>query len=133
MKSLTKEWVGKAEADYAVVQKLRKARPPFHDIVCFHCQQAAEKYLKAYLQEQGLPVPRIHDLVDLLLLLVPSDSKLKVLRRAARSLSQFAVDIRYPGIRASARKAQAAERQCTTVRAEIRKRLGIRDRPSAKR
>jgi HEPN domain-containing protein len=32
--------------------------------VCFHCQHAAEKYLKALLQEGGLVVPRTHDLVN---------------------------------------------------------------------
>jgi HEPN domain-containing protein len=31
--------------------------------VCFHCQQAVEKYLKAFLKELGVAVPRIHDLL----------------------------------------------------------------------
>ena len=47
MKKLTKEWVAKAEADFRVADTLQHAQPPVHDARCFHCQQAAEKYLKA--------------------------------------------------------------------------------------
>ena len=47
-------------------QKLARSRPPENDFVCFCCQQAAEKYLKALLVELGLTVPRTHNLEDLL-------------------------------------------------------------------
>jgi HEPN domain-containing protein len=49
MKKLTMEWVRKAEADLRVVRKIYKATPLLRDETCFHCQQAAEKYLKAVL------------------------------------------------------------------------------------
>jgi HEPN domain-containing protein len=39
---------------------------------CFHCQQAAEKYLKALLVERSRPVPRTHILADLVDLLLPT-------------------------------------------------------------
>jgi HEPN domain-containing protein len=43
----------------------------FHDHACFHCQQSAEKYLKARLEEAGIMSPRTHDLKNLLPLLLP--------------------------------------------------------------
>jgi HEPN domain-containing protein len=93
--------------------------------VCFHCQQATEKYLKALLQEWGLVPPRTHDLVDLLSLLVPRDSALHRLRRKVGSLTRYAVDFRYPGERATSRQAQTALRHAEFVRIEIRRRLGL--------
>ena len=62
MKRETAKWVRKAEQDWEVAHKLAGETPPPRDIVCFHCQQAAEKYLKALLQESGLVVPKTHDL-----------------------------------------------------------------------
>ena len=47
MKKLTREWVRKAEADYRLAAKLAADKESFYDQLCFHCQQAAEKYLKA--------------------------------------------------------------------------------------
>ena len=53
MKNATRDWVRKAEADYRGALRLASAREPFHDLVAFHCQQSAEKYLKALLEELG--------------------------------------------------------------------------------
>jgi len=36
------------------------------DAVCFHCQQAVEKLLKAYLISKNVEFGRIHDLETLL-------------------------------------------------------------------
>ena len=60
MKKLTAQWVRKAESDYAVARKLARGSEPHHDELCFHCQQAAEKYLKALLEENSQPIPRTH-------------------------------------------------------------------------
>jgi HEPN domain-containing protein len=100
--------------------------PPAHDEVCFHCQQAAEKSFKALLQEWGLPVPKIHELDNLLAMLLPRDATLQVVRRGLRGLSRFAVDYRYPGFHANSRKAQAALRRAERIRVEVRNRLGLR-------
>jgi len=51
MNPLTLEWVDKAEGDLITARREYRARKsPNYDAVCFHAQQAAEKYLKAYLQ-----------------------------------------------------------------------------------
>ena len=57
MKRATREWVRKAEADYRLAEAISRGDESFHDQLCFHCQQAAEKYLKALLEEHGQAVP----------------------------------------------------------------------------
>ena len=78
MRKATREWVRKAEADWRAAQRMLEARPAIIDPACFHCQQVAEKYFKALLQEFSLPIPYTHDLDHLLDLLVvflaPSDA-----------------------------------------------------------
>src|SRR5205807_7934693 len=101
MKRRTAQWVRKAEDDLSSARTLVANRPPQRDVVCFHCQQSAEKYLKALLQEVGAVVPKTHDLEDLLDLVLPHDASLKSLRRGLRSLTTYAVDYRYPGRRAT--------------------------------
>ena len=101
MQKETRLWVHKAESDLDVARQIATGKRPHHDETCFHCQQAAEKYLKALLQELGLAIPRIHDLADLLELLLAHDATLRRLRRGMDFLTQFAVEYRYPGENAS--------------------------------
>ncbi len=98
---------------------------PARDAVCFHCQQSAEKYLKALLCEQSLYIPRTHDLSELLVVLLPHHGVLAPLRRALRSLTNYAVDYRYPGRSASLRQMRAALRHAERVRLKARTILGL--------
>ena len=125
MKRHTAQWVLKAEDDIESARTLAALARPKRDVACFHCQQAAEKYLKALLQELGLIVPRTHELNKLLNLLVRHDTTLAPLRRSVRSLTRYAVDFRYPGVRATTRRMQAALRQAERVRTALRARLGL--------
>jgi HEPN domain-containing protein/predicted nucleotidyltransferase len=125
MKKLTGEWVEKAETDFRVARVLYRSRDSFSEPICFHCQQAAEKYLKALMQELGITVPRTHELQDLLKELVPHYKSLRRLRPGAKFLSQFAVGPRYPGKTAKRRQAEAALRWCRKIRPAVRKLLGI--------
>ena len=125
MKRLTREWTRKAEADYRLAEKLVDENESFHDQVCFHCQQAAEKYLKALLQELGIGVPRTHLLDDLATLLAPHHAEMRSLRRGAKFLTRFAVGTRYPGASANRRQAEAALRQAERVRKTARRLLGL--------
>jgi HEPN domain-containing protein len=77
------------------------------------------------MQEKSIPIPKTHSLKDLLNLLVPIDSALAQLRRGLISLTRYAVEYRYPGVRANTRHMQVAIRRAEAVRAEIRKRLGL--------
>src|SRR2546421_3886288 len=110
MKKTTREWVKKAEQDYVLATHGSRSKVPLHDAVCFHCQQCAEKYLKGLMEELGLAVPKTHDLDQLRNTLQPHHPALKPLKRGLTFLTPFAVDVRYPGDRASKREAGAALR-----------------------
>src|SRR5262245_12929222 len=97
MKSLTRNWVNKAEEDYVAARQGRRSKTPVHNVVCFLCQQCAEKYLKGLMEQLGLVVPKTHDLEQLLNSLTPHHSELRVLQRGMIFLSNFAVETRYPG------------------------------------
>lgn len=125
MKRETAKWVRKAEQDWIVARKLAVENPPTRDIVCFHCQQAAEKYLKAVLQENGLAVPKTHELADIIDLLLPSDPTLRRFRRRVDLLTQYAVDYRYPGMLARKRQMEAALRYAEEIRRECRDSLRL--------
>ena len=125
MKRQTKMWARKAEEDWEGACQLATGKPPLRDLVCFHCQQAAEKYLKALLQDHGVAVPKTHNLSDLLNLLLPGDATLIPLRRALLALTRYAVDYRYPGSRTTTRQMQTALRHAGRVRREVRERLGL--------
>jgi HEPN domain-containing protein len=121
-----RRWVRKADSDLQGARRLAAGTPPLPDVICFHCQQAAEKYLKALLQQLGAAVPRTHDLADLLDLLLPHDPTLRPLRRGLLFLTQFAVDYRYPGENATKRQADTALRWAERIRLELRVRLGLK-------
>ena len=70
---------------------------PNYDASCFHAQQCAEKYLKAYLVSQEIEPPRTHNLVALLKLCVSRDGSFELVRPELELLNTYAVDVRYPG------------------------------------
>ncbi|HVA45192.1 MAG TPA: HEPN domain-containing protein [Pirellulales bacterium] len=62
MKKATREWMRKAESDYRVAKEIASMKPMPTDEVCLHCQQAAEKFLKALLQELAVAFSKTHNL-----------------------------------------------------------------------
>ncbi len=58
-------WLQKAESDLAAAELCLQAKTAL-DAACFHCQQAAEKSLKAWLIACETEFPFIHDLSKLL-------------------------------------------------------------------
>ena len=104
---------------------LARGREPFHDQICFHGQQSAEKYLKALLEELGIDVEKTHELDDLLTPLLPHHPTLRSLRRGLNFLTNFAVNPRYPGKNATKRQAAAALRWAGKVRDACRNLLGL--------
>ena len=128
MTSLTRQWVQKAEEDWLAVLALKDVRPPFHDAVCYHCQQAAEKYLKGLLQERGKTPRKTHDLGDLIRDLLASDPSVAAFRRRLNPITKYAVDYFRPDIDADACAARAAIQAVEPVRLEVRKILGLKRR-----
>jgi HEPN domain-containing protein len=133
MKRTTRGWVRKAESDFRLAVTIARGTKPFHDEQCFHCQQSAEKYLKAIMEEHGLTIPKTHILVALVNLLAPHHNSLRSLRRGVDFLTRFAVDTRYPGDAANKRQAMSALRWASQVRDACRTILGIRPPRSRRR
>ena len=126
MKKKTREWVRKAESDFGLANEATNSARVYHDQVCFFCQQSAEKYLKALLEESALPIPKTHNLIGLYTLLHSHQRSLGPTRRGLLYLSDFAVDFRYPGNWASKRQALAALRWAARIRQQCRSLLGLK-------
>jgi HEPN domain-containing protein len=114
-----------AEGDWRVANHEAAVADPVKDAVCFRCQQCAEKYLKALLQELGRPIAKTHDPQRLFVDILPFEPALKPLRRGAVSLTQYAVDYRYPGFSTASRNMHAALRNAGRVRLKARGILGL--------
>ena len=91
------------EAGFGVKTVVRlSAESEFRDIVGFHAQQAAEKYLKAILTRHQIEFPKTHVIRRLLILLQPVDPAMVKALDDANWLSPFGAEIRYPGDQAEA-------------------------------
>jgi HEPN domain-containing protein len=97
LRDLVRQWFAKAELDYRAAERLVRDPEPLREIIAFHCQQAAEKYLKALLVSLQIEFPKTHDLEELLELLAPVRSDVAATLEGIEVLSPFGVKIRYPG------------------------------------
>ena len=126
MKPITSEWVAKAEGDFATaVRELNAPSDPNYDAVCFHAQQCAEKYLKAWLEEHNTAFPRMHDLVALLNLCGGLLPELDPLKPRLAHLSVFGIASRYPGVRADQQAGEEALTTAEEVRTVVRAKFGL--------
>jgi HEPN domain-containing protein len=96
-KPLVRQWLDKAEEDFLLAEHLVKEQYPSPAAIAFHSQQAAEKYLKAFLVWHQIEFPKTHDVEKLLDLVATRDSQLADVLEEAGYLSQYGVDVRYPG------------------------------------
>ncbi|MBI3538604.1 MAG: HEPN domain-containing protein [Chloroflexi bacterium] len=128
MRALTTEWIEKAEGDFnTALRESRARKSPNYDAVCFHCQQCAEKYLKAFLQERNIQSPKVHNLNDLLELILPADSSFEFQRSYLKDLTKFAVEFRYPGERAVEEDAIGALQTTKRIRKFVRQKLKLKE------
>ena len=102
-------WLAKVAEDFRVAEALAELAEPLEDAICFHCQQAAEKLLKALLVAAEVSPPRTHDLEELAALLAPSSPLPESVDEALTYLTEFAVIPRYP-VRAGLRSVDRAHR-----------------------
>ncbi len=93
-------WLEKAERDLASAARLLDGTPPYLDTAVYHCQQAGEKALKAFLAARGQPPRRIHDLVLLIDACVELDASFS---------PPYGTTFRYPGDTAEPLLADALE------------------------
>ena len=90
------EWFYFADADLDSAIILNNAHRKHNAIICYHCQQAVEKYLKAFLCYNGLIPPRIHVLETLCALCSNFDASFNNIAKDCAYLSPFAIHARYP-------------------------------------
>jgi HEPN domain-containing protein len=70
----------------------------FYTQVCFGCQQAVEKALKAYLFSRHVELIRTHILPRLLMRCVDFDQDFRQMEAACDLLTDYYIDTRYPEI-----------------------------------
>jgi len=90
-------WLRYAEGDLAVAEREMNAELPVYHTICFLCQGAAEKFLKAYLIAQGWPLKKIHDITDLLKDCMSYDQAFEALLPNGGILNEYITAGRYPG------------------------------------
>ncbi len=93
-RELIKEWIEKAEHDLGMAELAIKHKPEFADSICFHCQQGAEKYLKAALIYLDLNFRKSHSLVYLLDLITDKLEVFDEIYFAAEILEDYGVEVR---------------------------------------
>ena len=93
---MVQQFIEKAEHDLRAADLLAR-EDALANVVCFHCQQAVEKMLKAALLASGAEPPRTHDLGFLLETLETARRVPAGLREACAALADYGVAPRYPG------------------------------------
>jgi HEPN domain-containing protein len=126
MNEIASEWIAKADNDYfSADMLLHTGEVPIIDTACLHCQQCAEKYLKAFLQENAVRFERTHVLASLLELCTSVDQDFSKIAGDLDSLEGYAVAIRYPGAIVPAEMAEDAFESATRIRKFVRNKLGV--------
>ena len=113
--TVPKEWIEIADRDLAFGKTSLKNNPRFLTQICFYFQQAAEKYLKAYIVAKKLPFKKVHSLPVLVNICRKKDASFSQLEHQAKFLTEFYFEERYPEFEAPskitygiAQKAEAA-------------------------
>ena len=127
MKPDTAEWVLFAEESFSVAGILEKTRTrgSMNNIICFHCLQCVERYVKGRLAKGGAKPRKNSKLINLFnkaLRLEPSWTRFLA---SVTALKLYTGDFLYPGHVATREDARAALKICRSFRKEARLALGL--------
>jgi HEPN domain-containing protein len=119
----TRAWLDRARRDLRAADLLVSGDSCAEAL--FHCQQAVEKSLKAFLTFHQRPFRKTHDLGELIADCVAVDGTLQATLFGSEALSQYAWRFRYPGAPYEPGKDEATHQAETvrTVLVEIERRL----------
>jgi HEPN domain-containing protein len=121
MNATVREWLDKAEGDFASAQRERRARKsPNHDSCSFHSQQCVEKLMKAELISRKWLAPKTHDLIDLSRRMAKVEKSWFWDEDELKWLNRSAVAFRYPGNVATKDHARRAFGICGKLRDRLR-------------
>jgi len=90
------EWLEIADNDFDSAILLNEAVRKHYEIICYHCAQAIEKYLKAYLIFNNIIPKKTHDLRFLLNSCIEINKDFENIITECTYLNKFSNDIRYP-------------------------------------
>lgn len=93
---LIKNWIIKAEKDLLTAEHELSFTDAVAESICFHSQQAVEKFLKAYLVFLGVPFTKTHEIGELITKCEGKDNEISAFKEEADKLTDYAVEIRYP-------------------------------------
>lgn len=123
------EWLYKADQDFQFTKiSLSDPKMQYFDQICFFLQQAAEKYLKAYIVKFDLQFVKQHDLSKLLKICLKHDKELAVLAESCQYLSPFYYETRYadtPFSTSTSDQADKAYQEVEKIQLLIREKLNI--------
>ena len=95
-KKLVDEWLFIANSDLESAIFLKNMHPIPFEIICFHCQQCAEKYLKGYLAQNEIKTRKTHDLIEINQKCSNINVDFKNIREECIRLTEYGSNIRYP-------------------------------------
>lgn len=90
------KWLVKSQHDLGSARRLMEGDEPYLDTAVYHCQQAVEKALKAFLTYHGILFEKTHDLTELVALSAQVESAFDDWQEVASELTPYAVRFRYP-------------------------------------
>jgi len=90
------EWLRYAEDDLESAEILIRQHRKSLNIICYHCQQAAEKYLKGFLVSQDISFEKTHDLLKILRACQEVDPCFSHIAKDCIQLNPYSVFTRYP-------------------------------------
>jgi HEPN domain-containing protein len=91
------EWLRYAQNDLAVAKHcLEDMNPKQTEIASYHCQQCAEKALKAFLIYKDIEPPKIHDLKVLCKMCQDVDASFAKITSQCARLTPYGITVRYP-------------------------------------
>jgi len=94
---ILRQWLAKANDDLRSAEYLSTMHHPTPDeVICFHCQQSAEKHLKSFIFTHNIEPEKTHDLRELLKKCEECDSSFSSLLSKLQILNDYAVMPRYP-------------------------------------
>ena len=96
-KELVRDWLTRSNHDLRSASALASLEEPLLDTAIYHCQQTAEKCVKAWLQSKDDPFPKTHDIEDLVEQASGINPDFREFAQAASVLTPYVSAFRYPG------------------------------------
>jgi|LFRM01.1.fsa_nt_gb HEPN domain-containing protein len=95
-KDIANEWFTFADNDLKSAKFLFHMYPAPLEIICYLCQQSAEKYLKGFIAMNGGRILKTHDLTLLNKTCIEYDQSFQKIQGACIELVDYATQARYP-------------------------------------